>query len=246
MRRAFPTFLKFALIPAAVLLSSCAGSKVEEIGQQTKSVKNDLADLRQLQAQQSSAINEIRAELRTLQGRIEELQHTSVGKTAELESTITALQARVPPPPGVPEDLLNADESKIGSITGAAADQYRKALSEVRTGNFDASRQTLTSFVDANPGTAFTDNALFWLGITYDKLNQYDRSIGSFSEVYQKYPAEDMVAPSLYYLSETLVKMGSKNEAVLTLQKLVDEHGSSAFGARGKARLQELSGRRKR
>lgn len=241
VRRALRLAVLIALASLlATGLGACAGSKVEQLDQQTKSVKNDINDLRTLQAQQSSAINEIRADLRALQGKIEELQHASVGKTQELEQTISQLKSRVPPPPGVPEDLLNADEEKIGGITGPAADQYRKALGEVRAGGFESARQTLSSFVEGNPGTAFTDNALFWLGITYDKLGQYDRAIVSYSEVFQKYPAEDMVAPALFFLAESFMKLGSKSDAVLTLQKLVDEHGSSAYGARGRARLQEL------
>jgi TolA-binding protein len=223
-------------------LSACAGNKVEQLDQESKSLKNDLTDLRTLQAQHSSAINEIRTQLRELSGKIEEIQHTSVGKTEELEQTISQLKSRVPPPAGVPEELLNQDEERIASLSGAAADDYKKSLSLIRTGDFEGAKQAFTGFIERNPGTAFTDNGLFWLGIAYDKLGQYDRAVGSFSEVFQKYPAEDMVAPALFFLSEALVKMGSKSDAVLTLQKLVDEHTSSQYGVRGKARLQELQG----
>ena len=227
---------------ALFAFSACAGNKVEQLEGESKSLKSDLTDLRTLQAQHSSAISELRTQLRELSGKIEELQHTSVGKTEELEQTISQLKSRVPPPAGVPEDLLNQDEERIASLSGAAAEDYKKSLSLIRTGDFEGAKQSFSGFIERNPGTAFTDNGLFWLGIAYDKLGQYDRAVGSFSEVFQKYPAEDMVAPALFFLGESFIKMGSKSDAVLTLQKLVDEHANSQYGVRGKARLQELQG----
>ncbi len=223
-------------------LSACSTGKVEQLDETTRANKNDINDIRTLQAQQSSAINEIRAELRNLVGKLDEIQHSSAGKTQELEQTISQLKSRVPPPAGVPEDLLNTDDEKINAITGPAADAYKRCLQQIRTGDFDSAKQSLTAFIEANPGTAFTDNALFWLGIAYDKMGQYDRAVVAFSEVFQKYPAEDMVEPALWFLADSFRKLGSKDDAVLTLQKLVDEHGGSPWGVRGKALLAELQG----
>ncbi|MFN8389370.1 MAG: tetratricopeptide repeat protein [Bdellovibrionota bacterium] len=224
-----------------ILLSGCSDSnRVEKLEQQMKQTQSAISDMRGIQADQGSAINQIRAEVRTLSGKLEEIQHSSQGKTQELEQTISQLKSRVPPPAGVPEELLNQDEEKIGPLNGDAADSFKKGLSQLRAGDFDGARQTLSAFVEANPGTAFTDNGLFWLGITYGKLGQYDRAVVSLSEVFQKYPAEDMVAPALYYLADAFLKLGSKNDAVLTLQKLVDEQGKSPFAAQGRAKLQEL------
>jgi TolA-binding protein len=219
------------------------GNHIEKLDQQVKSMHADIADIRSIQANQSSDLSQIRVELRALTGRLEEIQHTSAGKAQELEQTITQLKSRVPPPSGVPEDLLDRDDERIASITGAAADSLRKGLGQVRAGDFDGAKQTLTDFVQANPGTAFTDNGLFWLGISYDKLGQYDRAIVSFSEVFQKYPAEDMVAPALYFLADSFLKLGSKQDAILTLQKLVDEQPKSPYAAQGREKLQELQGK---
>ncbi len=233
----------------AVAIGGCADARVEKLEQTVRAMKTDLADLRTLQAEHGTAINEMRNELRSVTGKVEEVQHVSVGKTQELEQTITRLQSRVPPPAGVPEELLNQDDEKIAPLTGGSADLYRQALAQIRTGDFEGAKASLQKFITDNPGTAFTDNALFWLGIVEDRMGANDRAVVNFSEVFQKYPAEDMVPPALYYLAESFAKMGSKQDAVLTLQKLVDEHPKSPFAARGRERLQELqpgSGRRRR
>lgn len=232
-----------------VLLGGCSDARVDKLEETVRSMKSDLADVRTLQAQQSTAIGEMRAELHSVTGKVEEVQHVSVGKTQELEQTITKLQSRVPPPAGVPEDLLNQDDERIAALRGASADMYRQALAQIRTGDFESARATLKSFVEQNPGTAFTDNALFWSGIVESRLGADDRAIVAFSEVFQKYPAEDMVPPALYYLADQLIKMGSKQDAILTLQKLVDEQPKSPFASRARERLAELQaggGRRRK
>ena len=224
----------------SLAVAGCGSSKIGELEQSVSALRRDLGDIRSIQAQQNTKIEEIKTEMRGLTGKVEEVQHTSVGKTQELEQTISKLQSRVPPPAGVPEQLLNQDDERIAPLNGAAADMYRQALSAVRTGDFVVARTTLEQFIEQNPGTAFTDNALFWFGVVNERLNQLDKAVASFSEVFQKYPAEDMVPAALYFLAETLVRMNSKNDAILTLQKLIDEHPKSEFAAQGRARIAQL------
>lgn len=230
------------LLALIILTTSCGSARMQQLEEDNRRFKNEISDIRGLQAQQSSSINEIRAQIRSVSGNVEEIQHVSIGKTKELEASISQLKSRVPPPAGVPEDLLNQDDDKIAAIKGDSADLYRKALGEVRTGDFEGAKTDLSQFIEANPGTAFTDNAIFWLGIVYEKLGQTDRAIISYSEVFQKYPAEDMVPAALYHLSEAFLKLGSKGDAIITLQKLVDEHASSPLAEVGAEKLRQLQG----
>ncbi len=222
------------------LTTSCGTERIQQLEDDTRHLKSEIADIRSLQAQQSSHINEIRSQIRNISGNVEEIQHVSIGKTKELEASISQLKSRVPPPAGVPEDLLNQDDDRIAAIKGESADLYRDALGEVRAGNFESAKTKLSQFIEANPGTAFTDNAIFWLGIVYEKLGQADRAIISYSEVFQKYPAEDMVPAALYHLSDAFLKIGSKSDAVVTLQKLIEEHPNSPMAAAGVEKLKQL------
>ena len=222
---------------AVACFTGCGGTKAS-----LEVLKKDMGDVRSLQAQHTEAISQIRTEMRALQGKIEEIQYSALGKTEELERTLRTIGTRVPPPEGVPEDLLNQDEDGIGRIGGGpAAEQFSEALRALRIGDFKNCKSLFRTFVDANPGTAFTDNALFWIGICHDKLGEYDQSIVSYSEVFQQYPAEDRVAPSLFFLGEAFARMGSNEDAVITLQKLVDDHPRSTFAAKAKQRIRELS-----
>ena len=134
----------------------------------------------------------------------QEIQYTSNDKTRELEETIQKLGSRVPPPAGVPENLLVSDEKSISTHSGPGADSYKLALATLRTGDLNKAYQLFDSFLAQNPKTAFSDNAIFWKGIVAKSQSRFDQSVLHFSEVFQNFPAEDMVPASLYYMAEAL------------------------------------------
>lgn len=230
-----PNLISMAIIFS--LLSACSGSLEGKMNR-------EFSEVRSIQAEQTSAITDIRHEIREIRGQLDEIQHSSKGKTRDLETAISKLGSRVPPPSGVPEQLLIADENSISRISGPAADSYKESLKLIRTGDFESAHKAFITFAEQNVGTAYTDNAYFWAGISSIKLARFERSIVEFSDVFQKYPAEDMVAPALYYMADALFNLGSGNDGVLTLQKLVDDHPKSEWAKKAKERLKESSSRR--
>ena len=227
------------LVLASTSLISCT-TAIE------KRMDRELGDLRSMQADQTVQLSEMRQEIRQLTGRLDEIQHVSQGRTQQLEKSLEQLGNRLPPPSGVPDDLFEKDEAKISKIQGDQAENYKKALQALRVGDFKNAQGVFNSFASQNPGTAFTDNALFWSGVASMKLGEYDVAIVSFSDVFQKYPAEDMVAPALYFMGEALFAMGSGNDGVLTFQKLIDEHPESEYAAKARSRIKIPSGHHKK
>ena len=221
---------------AISFLLSCV-SCVNNTKNLAQDVRKEMQDLRLIQADQSSTINELREEVRQLRGVQQEIQYSSSDKTRELEQTIEKLGSRVPPPAGVPESLLAADEKKISTHSGTGADSYKLALARLRAGDFQNSDRMFSDFLSKNPKTTFSDNAYFWRGIIAKNQSQFDKSVLHFSEVYQKFPAEDMVPASLFYMSEALQDSGASKDSKFTLEKLVDEHPSSSYAMRAKVIL---------
>jgi len=228
----------FSFLFISFFVFACADNK--SIGLLRNDYESDLRELRSLKAEQDAQLNEMRAQMRELNGQLEELQFKSQGRVKELEGTIQKLGTRVPPPAGVPRELLENDQRKIASAQGEAADIFKNALNQLRTGDFEAARDNFFSFAKNNPGTAYTDNALFWAGISCAKLGQSDRAIIAFSEVFQGYPAEDMTPAALFHLAKVFEQSGSRQDAVITLEKLVDEHPTSRFAVRAKPRIRSL------
>jgi tol-pal system protein YbgF len=202
---------------------------------------SEIRDVRALQAEQSAKIIELRDEIRRVAGKVDELEYIVRGKTEKLQQALEQVTSRVPPPEGVSEELLADDEERISQNTGSAAEQYRQGLGQLRSGDFKGAYLTFSSFIDLNPNTAFTDNALYWTAVCFEKMGQYDRAIVAFSDVYQRFPAEDRVPHALYRLAGVLVKMGSAEDAKLGLRKLIDDFPKHPVAAQAKQKLNELS-----
>jgi TolA-binding protein len=231
----------FLLLPAILIsIFSCSTERIDMLEKSNRSLRSDITEIRGLLADQAAEISRTRADLRLLSGKTEEIQHAAIGRTKELETNLSQLQARIPPPPGVPEELLSRTEDQLVGISGDAADSFRLAMVNLRSGNYEDARTKLQLFVDTNPSTAVTDDAIFWIGIALKQQKQCDRAVLLFSDVFQKFPAEDMTPPSLYFLAVCFSELGSKNDAILTLQKLQDEHPRSAYAGKGRALLSEL------
>ncbi len=225
---------------SVVLLFFCACSNT------AREFQGELEDLRTIQARQTASLSQIQEELRLLSGQVEELQFHAMGKTAELEKSLQRLGSRVPPPSGVPEDLLTQDEEKIAKIAGEAADLYRQALRQMRTGAFAEAEHLLTEFISGNPQTAFTDNAYFWSGVSAERTGDYQKAVANYSTVFQKFPAEDRVAPALLRLGNVFAKLNSPDDARLAYQKLIDDFPRSSYATSAKKQLKKLRGKKKR
>ncbi|MBL7661619.1 tetratricopeptide repeat protein [bacterium] len=207
---------------------------------QKPSLDEALGDIRSVQAKQGAAIDQLNAELRVIRGKLEEVEYAATGKTKELESRLAEFGSRVPPPAGVPGELLVQDEEAISKITGPAADQFKQGLMAVRNGNFPAAEEIMSGFATANPDTAFTDNALFWVGVSRDLRNNFDGAILAYGDAYKRFPAEDRAAVALYYLGDSFIKSGLKDEGIATFERLTEDYASSEYGEKAAVRLREL------
>lgn len=204
---------------------------------------SDLQEIRALQAEHTTTLESLRTELRELQGRVDELEYRGEGRVKELESTIKRVSSRVPAPAGIPEDILRSDEEQIVKNTGPAAELYQAGLQSIRTGDFQTAIEMFSKFVTENPDTTFSDNALYWKGLCFERVGEYDRAIVALSEVFQKYPAEDRVPHSLLMLGEVFLKMNAKADAELSFKKLIDDHPKSLQAQEAKKRLQTIKKR---
>jgi len=234
--------LRALVVALSCCLLACGPSSKKLRGQ----INEETGDLRAAQAENTARLASIEEQLRRLTGKVEELEFASVGKTRELEQRLRRFGSRVPPPEGVPAELLNADEERISRITGPAADMFRRGLTEVRAGEFEKAERTFSQFVEENPDTAFSDNALFWAGVSAEKLGQYDQAIVNYSDVFERYPAEDRVPAALFRLGETFAKIASYDEGILTFQKLVDDYPRSEFAGDARTRIRDLKRQKRR
>lgn len=224
------------LFLAVSVLNACAGRLKELEDANTRQTK-EINDLRSVTAEHSVSLEQIRNDLRRLSGNVEELDFQARGKTAEIQKALDRFSSRVPPPAGVPEDLLVEDEEAVSSNASQSAAVFKDGLQKVRTGDFDGAISALNKFLEANPATIVSDNAMFWVGICQLKLGQPEKAVVTFSDVFNKFPGEDRAPWSLYYLAEVFEKINQREDAKITLQKLVDDFGGSAAARKAEDKL---------
>jgi tol-pal system protein YbgF len=81
-----------------------------------------------------------------------------------------------PPPAAAP---LNTSEQQA---------DYEKALAILREGRYVEAATAFNRFLEKYPGSAFSDNAYYWLGETYYVTRDFDRALASFNQLVEAYP----------------------------------------------------------
>jgi tol-pal system protein YbgF len=236
-------FVKNIFIVSAVFLTLNFSACVPANNGNDSQLMKEVRDMRLQQAEQGSNIEELRTQVRELNGKLEELQFAGGARTTQPEYPVPAnarmKQGAATVAAGVSPLLVRQDELAIAKISGPAADLFRAGLNQVKIGGFSDSLRTFGKFVVENPGTAFTDNALYWLGVSYDQLGQYDLAIEKYSMIYKDYPAEDRAPDALLNLGESFLKIGDKSAAVDSWNIILDEYGNTEVAKRAKIRIQE-------
>ena len=181
-----------------------------------RSDKNELkSDVGTLQTQQEELISKVREleevlsslgpKINATQEQLEGSLSAVSGNSEYLEPEVEELKLQV--------TRLNDEISRIKSIKASNArarsisrrrsatpPQYNQALSSYRAGNYDESILQFQSFALSNPKESLKDNAAYWIGSNYVKLEMYDDAVTQFETVINSYPRGNKVHDSRFML----------------------------------------------
>lgn len=236
-----PIPLMKLLLTALSVFFLCACSS--GLSDKVSKLEKQIVQLRNRQAEYSSQLEEQRSTIAVLTGKVEEIEFSSQGQVKKMAQTIKQFSSRVPPPAGVPADILELDEEEISKYSTEAALIFKDGLAQIRSADFTSALDTFKSFLSSNPNTRFSDNALFWQGVAHEKLGQYDLAIISYNEVFSQFPAEDRAAVGLFRLAGVFEKLGTKDsreDAAASLEKLLEDYPNSKFATPAKKRIKKL------
>jgi tol-pal system protein YbgF len=94
----------------------------------------------------------------------------------ETSPPVMAPPATVAPPPAAP--VNTAEQQEV----------YEKALAILREGRYGEAATAFNQFLEKYPGSAYSDNAYYWLGETYYVTRDFDRSLAAFKQLAAAYP----------------------------------------------------------
>lgn len=197
--------------------------------------------VRSLQAQQLAEISRLDAELRELNGKIDEVKFGLERSIDEINAQLGLVARAVPAPSTVPQDILAEDEKIIAKLQGEAAEILKEGLQQLRLGNFAKARSNFDKFASEYSSDLIDDNVTFWRAFTNLQLGSTDQAIVLYSDVFQKYPKGDRADDALFYIAEVFSKNGETSDAQSALKKLLADYPKSSYEVQARALLATLS-----
>lgn len=190
---------------------------------------NRVADL-------SADVDSLRDEVARLQGEVAALK-------AELERTRAARPAAGAAPAPTPEGGETAaarpgTAGEAGSPESAPAEEirdYEDAFRRYRSGDYAGAVDRFQVFLQTHPSSAYADNALFWMGESYFKLNDFEQAAVAFDKVVKRYPNGNKVPDALYRQGVALIEIGNRTKQQKTygpaacqiFRRIADEYPNS-------------------
>lgn len=219
--------------------------------------------LRQMSASLRAQIDELREEVRTLSGRLEEAEHSQRLKgsgngdagdrprddrLARAEESVQQLSQRVArleeqlkiEPAAAPK----APESRIRPESAAKVpseeELYTRAKQAFDQGNTAQARKGFEEIVQRYPTSANADNAQFWIGETFFREKAYEKSILEYQKVIEKYPKGNKVPAALLKQGYAFLALGDKVNSRLILEEVVRKYPHASEAKLASDKLKEI------
>jgi tol-pal system protein YbgF len=233
---------------AVLVLAGCSLGPEKPDPVQTKLNELDgrVARIERVVANQSlldmaQKLDAAQADLRTLRGRVEELEHTNDALRkqqrdlyADLDKRITGFNA----PSGDGSGGVPGGAAAGGAGNEQAA--YNQAFDALKSSNYPAAISGFRSFLSAYPGSSIADNAQYWLGEAYYVTRDYDQAATAFRTVGERWPSSRKSADALLKLGYTQYEQKRYADARTTLNDVVRRFPDSDAARLATERLRRL------
>lgn len=108
-----------------------------------------------------------------------------------------------PTPPAVKvEELLKVPVRPEKKSDAYEKELYKKALSEIRSENWNQSIISMESFAQQNPQSHLADNAIYWMAEIYIQKKEYRLAHDELTRLIRDYPHSDRAPLALKKSSE--------------------------------------------
>jgi tol-pal system protein YbgF len=200
----------------------------------------------------SQRLDALQAEMRTQQGRIEELQNENEQLKRQQRDLYADLEKRLQAGGVVEGGSAGAaaaagaataeTTAKAGSATpdnGESA-QYKRAMDALKARNYAAATEGFRSLAATYPDGEMADNTQYWLGESYYVTQEYDHAAAAFQHVLSGWPNSRKVPDALLKLGYTQIEQKKLAAARATLQQVIDKYPDADAAKLAADRLSKL------
>ncbi|MBI1820421.1 MAG: tol-pal system protein YbgF [Nitrospirae bacterium] len=210
-------------------------------------------------------LDQIGVDLQTIQGRIEENNHSLSDlsqKTEEqslrindqnsrlgnLENRMVMLEksGQTPQISSSPEEQgkmilqgksLDSTSTSSPATTLSPQEAYNLAYSDFVKGNYDLALLGFLNFTQQFQNSVLMANALYWLGESYFNKKEFPKAIETFDRVARDYPKHDKTPGSILKEGYAYFEMGEKLRGTTYLKKVIEQYPRSNEAQLAKEKL---------
>ncbi len=187
--------------------------------------------------QLAQRVDALQNDVRTLNGRIEELQNANEGLRKQQRDLYADLDRRLKAPlPPVPDVAAPV----TGVAGGDELGQYNRAFDSLKAGDYPAAVNAFRQLAAGFPTGALADNTQYWLGEAYYVTRDYDHAAACFERVLATWPNSRKAPDALLKLGFTQFEQKRVAAARATLMQVVNRHPGTDAARLAAERLQKL------
>lgn len=145
-----------------------------------------------------------------------------------LATATDAAQPPTPPPaPAVPAETVDP--------------AYQAAFRLLQNGHYQKAQQALLEYKQSHPGSAYADNAQFWLGEAYYAQQDYVGAVREYKQLLDRYPSSEKRPQALLKMAYSYEAMKDKTAMRQMLEHVRRVYPDSSSARLAEARLRALS-----
>jgi tol-pal system protein YbgF len=198
--------------------------------------------------QLSQGIEASQAEVRTLRGQLDELQH-SVGRTqdqlreqyADVDRRLAAVESGSGGG-GVSAPAAGGGSAGLPVPQGDDRANYQAAFDLLKDGKYPEATAAFKQFMTTFPDSVLADNAWYWLGESYYVTKQYPDALRSFRTVVDKYPASRKMPDALLKIGYCNYELKNFADARTALNQVVQQYADTTAARLASQRITKMEG----
>ena len=166
---------------------------------------------------------------------------TQDGKLTEILNNVKTLSAaqQAPPPPG-PAATQGAAATPTPGASAEVA--FQAAYRDLLASSNSLAMDEFTTFIAHFPTSENAPKAQYYMGVIYDRGEQYEDSVKAYDAVLERYPENPATRDALFGKALALKKLDRKVEAKKEFQAFLDHYSSDDKAAQVRQYLKELDG----
>ena len=240
------------VIASCAMFAGCASTPPEEdpVVQKMTELDSRLLRIERVLANQSlldlsQRIEAAQAEVRTLRGQFDELQHGLTKAQdqqrelyGDVDRRLTAIEG------GASASTVNpvGASSALPVPQGDDKANYQAAFDLLKDGKYPEAISSFKQFMVSFPNSALGDNAQYWLGEAHYVTKQYPDALRDFRTVIEKYPDSRKMPDALLKIGYCNYELKNWAEARAALNQVVKQYADTTAARLASQRLQKMDG----